>query len=102
MMEICSICGKSVAPGNGQFVNRVPDFDTVEERKNAGRPHPEGDYICPECDEKQEEEEGLEDKVCDVCGKQVQNEDYETEDLLIEYIVEGQKPRPEERGLRLG
>ena len=47
-------------------------------------------------------EENLEDKVCDVCGKQVQNEDYETEDLLIEYIVEGQKPRPEERGLRLG
>ena len=55
MMEICNICGKSVTPGSGRFVNRVPDFDTIEERKNAGRPYPEGDYICPVCDEKQEE-----------------------------------------------
>jgi len=40
-------------------------------------------------------EENLEDKVCDVCGKQVQNEDYETIDRLIEYIVEdgGMFPR---------
>jgi len=54
-MEICSECGKSVAIGSGRFVNRVTDFNTLEERKHLGRPHPEGDYICPVCDEKQEE-----------------------------------------------
>ncbi len=50
--EICSECGKSVAFGSGRFVNRVPDFNTVEERKNIGRPYPNGDFICPECDVK--------------------------------------------------
>jgi len=54
-MEICSECGKSVAIGSGRFVNRVTDFNTLEERKHLGRPHPEGNYICPVCDEKQEE-----------------------------------------------
>lgn len=50
--EICSECGKSVAIGSGRFVNRVTDFNTVEERKNMGRLYPAGDFICPECDEK--------------------------------------------------
>lgn len=51
-MEICSECGKSVSFGSGRFVNRVTDFNTVEERKEMGRPYSEGDFICGECDEK--------------------------------------------------
>lgn len=47
--EICSECGRSVARGSGLFIDRVPDFNTVEERREMGRPYPQGDYICREC-----------------------------------------------------
>lgn len=50
--EICSECGKSVVFGSGRFVNRIPDFNTLAERKMMGRPYPEGDFICAECDSK--------------------------------------------------
>jgi hypothetical protein len=45
----CNLCGDSVAPGSGKFVNRVPDLNTPEERWRSGRPYPFGDYICDEC-----------------------------------------------------
>lgn len=52
MTEICGECGKSVKPGSGRFVNRIPDFNSPKVRKEIGRPYPEGDFICAECDEK--------------------------------------------------
>lgn len=54
--EICSECGKSVRFGSGRFVNRIPDFNTAAERKILGRPYPEGDFICDECDSLCDEE----------------------------------------------
>ena len=58
--EICSECGRSVKPGSGNFVNRVPDCNTPEERKEMGRQYPEGDFVCAECDAKPDKEEYLE------------------------------------------
>lgn len=49
-MEICNECGQSVQFGSGRFVNRIPDFNTVEERRAMGKPYPEGDYMCQECE----------------------------------------------------
>ena len=57
MPEICNQCGISVKPGSGNFVNRVPDCNTPEERKEMGRPHPEGDFVCAECDSNGDKEE---------------------------------------------
>ena len=54
--EICNECGKSVKFGSGRFVNRIPDFNTPEEREIAGRPYPEGDFICSECESRYDEE----------------------------------------------
>lgn len=43
-----------------------------------------------------ETSEDLEDKICDVCGEQVQNEDYETLNHLIEVIVDDGNITPTE------
>lgn len=51
-VEICNECGKSVAPGSGRFVNRTPDFNDPEYRKEMCKPYPDGDYICSECEHK--------------------------------------------------
>lgn len=48
--EICNECGRSVAFGSGWYVNRVPDLDTIEERREAGKPFPEGGWLCAECE----------------------------------------------------
>ena len=50
MREICNECGESVRFGSGKFVNRVIDFNDPETRKAMGKPFPDGDYICEECD----------------------------------------------------
>ncbi len=50
MEEICNECGKSVKFGSGRFVNRIPDFNTPEERKSIGKLYPDGDFICAECE----------------------------------------------------
>jgi|GEM_PF-2892805 len=50
MIEVCNECGKSVALGSGLFVNRIVDFNDLEERKAMGKPFYIGDYICCECD----------------------------------------------------
>ena len=60
MAEICNECGRSVKPGSGDFVNRVPDLNTPEERKEMGRQYPEGDFVCAECDSNADKEEYLE------------------------------------------
>lgn len=52
MSEICNECGRSVKWGSGWFINRISDCDEPEERKEMGKPFPEGDFICAECDEK--------------------------------------------------
>ena len=48
--EICNECGRSVAFGNGWYINRVPDLNTIEERREAGKPFPEGGWLCAECE----------------------------------------------------
>ncbi|MBI4712268.1 MAG: hypothetical protein HY762_03040 [Planctomycetes bacterium] len=49
--EICNECGRSVKLGSGSFVNRVIDFNEIEDRVEMGKPFPEGDFICIECDD---------------------------------------------------
>jgi hypothetical protein len=50
--EICNQCGRSVKPGSGWLVNRVPsDFGSVEGARVAGAPYPEGAWQCSECAE---------------------------------------------------
>lgn len=48
-INICNECGKSVAPGSGNFVNRVPDLNDAETRKEMGKPYPGGEYLCEQC-----------------------------------------------------
>jgi len=50
--EICYECGRSVAPGSGRFVNRIPNCDTYRQRKKMGVPFPRGEWLCAECDYK--------------------------------------------------
>jgi len=54
--QICNECGRSACLGSGRFVNRVPDLNSVEERQKLGKPFPEGDYVCAECDSRTHEE----------------------------------------------
>lgn len=48
--ERCNECGRSVASDSGYFVNRVPDISMYEERREMGKPFPMGEFICRECD----------------------------------------------------
>ena len=50
--EICNECGKSVTFGSERYVNRVPDLNDLETRKEMGKPFPHGEWICSECDNK--------------------------------------------------
>jgi len=50
--EICCECGRSVKPGSGLFINRVRVFDSFDERVEMGKPYPEGDFVCRECEDK--------------------------------------------------
>ncbi len=49
IVETCCECGRSVAPGSGFFVNRVPVVEDDEQRKQ--RPY-RGDFLCAECADK--------------------------------------------------
>ena len=51
-VEICNECGRNVKWGSGLFVNRVFDLNETEDRIEMNKPFPEGDYMCPECEEK--------------------------------------------------
>lgn len=53
--EICNECGKRVELGRGLFVNRIPDFNDITTRIEMGKPFPEGEFICSECEETLEE-----------------------------------------------
>lgn len=48
--EMCNECGQSVRRGSGKFVNRVIDLNGYKTRQGMGKPHPEGDYICADCE----------------------------------------------------
>ena len=48
--EICNECGVSVKFGSGHFVNRVPDLNDLETRIEMGKPFPQGEWICSNCD----------------------------------------------------
>ncbi len=48
--ETCNECGQSVRTGSGRFVNRVVDLNSYRTRKEMGKPYPDGDYLCAECD----------------------------------------------------
>ena len=48
--ETCNECGQSVCIGTGRFVNRVIDLNNYQTRKEIGKPYPDGDYQCAECD----------------------------------------------------
>ena len=50
--QICNECERSVKMGSGFFVNRIPDFNDVKTRTEMGKPYPEDDFICIECDQK--------------------------------------------------
>ncbi len=50
IVENCNECGRSVKWGSGFYVNRVPDCNDVQTRIDMGKPFPEGDFICAECD----------------------------------------------------
>ncbi|CAG0981365.1 hypothetical protein METP3_02101 [Methanosarcinales archaeon] len=54
--ELCSFCGKSVAWGSGKYVNRIPDLNEKEIRLKMGRPFPEGEFVCADCDVRTENE----------------------------------------------
>ncbi len=56
IVPICCICGESVAPGSGKFVNRVPQCDDLRTRVTNGYSHPLGDFICAECDSEDPED----------------------------------------------
>ena len=56
MNETCNECGDSVARGSGKFVNRIPDANDIETRKEMGKPFPEGEFMCEECEIKIDKE----------------------------------------------
>lgn len=92
MTEICNECGESVAQGSGKFVNRVPDLNTAEERVEMGKPHPEGDFMCAECDDKIREDKGMAvavtvEKAKDVLTSYLDREPTQKElELFIDYL----------------
>lgn len=47
---MCVECGRSVKGGSGYFVNRVPVCDDLQTKIDGGRPFPEGEYECADCD----------------------------------------------------
>lgn len=49
--EVCNECGRSVKAGSGLFINRIPDFNDFEMRKEMRKPYPEGEFICIQCNE---------------------------------------------------
>jgi hypothetical protein len=51
VIEICQVCGNRVSIGSGRFVNRIPDFDTLDKRIGRNVKYPNGDFICKQCDE---------------------------------------------------
>ena len=50
--EICTLCGASVKPGSGSYVNRVPDLNDYQTKLEQEKAFPQGQFICAACDEK--------------------------------------------------
>ncbi len=64
----CAECGHSVAPGSGRSANSMPIFDDYDTRCEMGYPHPEGAYICAECDQSARTEPGPHTLYCNAEG----------------------------------
>ena len=47
--EFCCQCGRSVRPGSGFWVNRIPAED-------PSAPYPTGEWVCSACEEERERE----------------------------------------------
>ena len=45
----CNTCGESVRLGGGKSAERMPDLNSIEERRRTGRRFPAGDYVCGDC-----------------------------------------------------
>ena len=57
--EICNECGEGVMFGSGRFVDRIPDANSIVDRKeDMNKPFPCGDFMCIECEDKHYAEEG--------------------------------------------
>lgn len=50
LVEICNHCGVNVSFGSGRYVNRIPDFNDIETRKDNNLDFPTGDFVCEQCD----------------------------------------------------
>ena len=50
LRQTCYECGRDVRFGSGKFVNRIPSLDSYAERVVMGVKHPEGAFLCEECD----------------------------------------------------
>lgn len=50
LIEVCNHCGKDVAMGSGNFVNRIPDLNDVSTRIDNNLGWPTGDFVCDYCD----------------------------------------------------
>lgn len=48
-------------------MNRIPDGNTVRERFEGGKPYPDGDWLCAECDQKCYDEAIEEGEACPIC-----------------------------------
>lgn len=49
-LQVCCFCGRGVFWGSGMFANRVPECNSIEERREDNRIFPLGDWICNECE----------------------------------------------------
>jgi len=49
-LQICYECGRSVAFGSGNFVNRIPNLDDYNIHLEMGVPYPKGAFVCDDCD----------------------------------------------------
>ena len=58
--QSCCECNTSVKIGSGNFVNRIPVLASYDERKDDGRPYPEGAFVCYNCDETRDIKKRLE------------------------------------------
>ena len=55
LIEYCNECGEDVSEKAVMFVGRVQDFNSLAQRRSAGKPFLKGDFVCDECAEELKE-----------------------------------------------
>lgn len=111
LVEMCIVCGDDVFPGSGKWVNRIPSFDTIEEREGQHYPYPTGDFICAECAEPPQElpkielTDGAVSLIIEIISRYVTKEDpdadkatHPIEMALIDILVEKRNAYAKETG----